>query len=154
MPRSSTGHLQRLFAKVHLVLICTLFSAGAGCAPGEPKIGIEAPSAELSPVFLGVASVFLTIRNDGGRDALVGASVNIPGALVELHDVKDRRMLKVERIPVRSRGSVELKPGSQHLMIYNLPRTLQEGAEIELMLRFERSGERRVPVRLAKPAGS
>jgi hypothetical protein len=154
MPRSSAGPLQLLFAKLHLVVIYALFSAVAGCSPGEPKIGIETPTAELSPVFLGVASVFLTIRNDGGRDALVGASVNIPDALVELHDVKDRRMLKVERIAIPSRGSVALKPGGQHLMIYNMPRTLHAGAEIDLTLRFERSGERRVPVRIAMPAGS
>lgn len=136
------------------VSLSLLLLAGTGCMPGEPRIGIERPVAELSPVFFGVASVYMIIRNEGGRDKLVAATVNIPHAVVELHDVKGHRMEKVERIAIPSRDTVELKPGSMHLMIFNMPKTLQEGAEIELSLRFERSGERKVPVVLVKPAGS
>lgn len=154
MPRSADLRFRPIIAALLAVSAIASLLAGGGCSSGEPKIRIEAPSAELSPVFLGVASVYLTIRNEGGRDDLLAASVSVPQALVELHDVRDRRMVKVEHIRIPSRGAVELKPGGMHLMVYNLPRDLQAGAEALLTLRFERSGEHRVPLRLVNPAGS
>jgi len=154
MPRFMHVLIHSLFSMLLAASAVVSFLAWPGCSPAEPKIGIEAPAAELSPVFLGVASVYLTIRNSGGHDDLVAASVNLPKAMVELHEVRDGRMVKVERIRIPSRGTVELKPGGMHLMIYNMPRDLQEGAEVTLTLRFERSGEQQVPVKLVKPAGS
>jgi copper(I)-binding protein len=35
-------------------------------------------------------------------------------------------------------------------MIFNMPRTVQEGSELTLTLRFERSGEKKVPIRFEK----
>jgi periplasmic copper chaperone A len=122
-----------------------------GCSSQPPQIEIAGQYAELSPVFFGVGSVFMTIRNAGGGDAVTGITVNVPGALVELHDVKDRRMVKVEKIAVPAHGSAELKPGGLHIMVFNMPRTTREGNEIVLTLAFQRSGERKVPVRFVKP---
>ena len=59
-------------------------------------------------------------------------------------------MVRVEKIPVPARETVDLKPGSLHIMIFNMPKTIQEGSELALTLRFERSGERTVPVRFQK----
>ncbi len=123
----------------------------AGCTSQPPQVTIDGQYAELSPVFYGVASVFMTIKNGGGGDAVTGISVNVPGALVELHDVKNRRMVKVEKIAVPSHGSAELKPGGLHIMVFNMPKTMRDGNEIVLTLMFARSGERQVPVRLEKP---
>ncbi len=123
----------------------------SGCQSQPPQIAIEGQHAELSPVFFGVGSVFMTITNSGGGDALTGISVNVPGALVELHDIKDRRMVKVQKIAVPAHGNAELKPGGLHIMVFNMPRDMREGSEIVLTLSFERSGERKVPVRLERP---
>ncbi len=133
------------------LLVAVLFLLGMGGAPQEPQISIEGPSASLSGMFVGAGSVFMKISNTGGREALIEAGVNIEGAVVELHDVKDNRMFKVERIAIPARGTVELRPRSLHIMIFNMPKTVREGSEIELTLTFERSGEKRVPVRFGKP---
>ncbi len=132
-----------------VVLLLALLAGG--CTSQPPQISIDGQTAELSPVFFGVASVFMTIRNNGGGDAVTGISVNVPGALVELHDIKDRRMVKVERIAVPAHGTTELKPGGLHAMIFNMPRTMREGSEVVLTLKFQRSGEQKVPVRLENP---
>jgi len=135
------------------VLAAALFIAllAAGCPSQPPQIKIEDQYAELSPALFGVGSVFMTIRNGGGGDAVTGISVNVPGAFVELHDIKDRRMVKVEKIAVPAHGTTELKPGGLHVMVFNMPRTMREGSNIVLTLVFERSGERKVPVRLENP---
>jgi len=133
--------------------VATLFLAflAIGCPSQPPQITIESQYAELSPALFGVGSVFMTIRNSGGGDAVTGISVNVPGAYVELHDIKNRRMVKVEKIAVPAHGTTELKPGGLHVMVFNMPKTMREGSDVVLTLVFERSGERKVPVRLENP---
>jgi len=135
--------------RITLVLVI-FFVSGAGCTPQPPQVTIDGQYANLSPVFIGAGSVFLKIRNAGGRDALVGAAVEVPNAVTELHDVKDGRMVRVEKIVIPSGETTDLRPGSHHIMIFNMPRTVREGSELTLALRFERSGEKRVPIRFEK----
>src|SRR3990172_2391532 len=65
-----------------------------GCSPGMPELFIEEQDAKLSPIIVGSGSVFMNITNTGrGEDTLVRAQVSMPGALVELHDVDDGKMV-------------------------------------------------------------
>ena len=127
--------------------------AATGCTSAPPQISIDSQYAEASPQFLGAGSIFMKIRNDGGKDAIVGASADLPNAIIELHDIVDGKMRKVANISVPSRGMLELKPHGLHIMIFNMPRTMGEGSEILLTLRFEKAGEKRVPVKF-KRSGS
>lgn len=131
-------------------VLVVLLAAGPGCTSQPPQITIEGQYANLSPVFIGAGSVFLKVRNTGGRDALLGAAVAIPNAVIELHDEKDGRMVRVDKIVIPSRETMDLRPGSHHIMIFNMPRTVQEGSELTLTLRFERSGEKKVTIRFEK----
>ena len=126
---------------------------GMGGAPKEPQISIEKPYAVLSGMFVGAASVFLQIDNTGGRDTLLSASIDLPGTVTELHDAKGSRMFRVDRIAVPARGTMYLQPGGRHIMIFNLPKKVQEGSELALKLRFERSGTREITVRFENAAG-
>jgi len=135
--------------QVTAVLVVMLV-AGDACTSQPPQITIEGQYANLSPMFIGAGSVFLKIRNTGGRDALVGARIAVPNAVIELHDEKDGRMVRVDKIVIPSRETMDLRPGSHHIMIFNMPRTVREGSELTLTLRFERSGEKQVLVRFEK----
>lgn len=132
-------------------LILLLGTVLVGCTSQPPQIAVEGQYANLSGMFLGAGSVFMKIKNAGGKDALISASADVPNATVELHDVKDNRMVKTERIPIPSRDTVELKPRSLHIMLFNMPKSVQAGSEIVLLLTFERSGQVRVPVRFEMP---
>lgn len=138
-------------SQVALLLGAVLFLLGMGGASQEPRISIEAPRGNMSGMFVGAGSVFMKITNAGGRDALTAARLDLEGAVVELHDVKNNRMFKVERIDIPSLETVELKPRSLHIMIFNMPKAIQEGSEVTLTLTFERSGEKQVPIRFEKP---
>lgn len=136
-------------------LVCILLSAGIslgmGSAPKAPRIDIRGQEAKLSPAMLGVSSVFMTIENSGnGDDNLLSARASFPGAVVELHDVKDGRMVKTDKIRVPAGSTVELKPKSLHIMMFKLPKDLKEGSELTLSLTFEISGEKQVPVKFSK----
>jgi copper(I)-binding protein len=150
---NTTGAVRSLCLSAVLLLMGTLPGA-LGCSSGEPRISVENPRGELSPLFLGVASVYLTVRNDGGSDRLIDARISVPKAIVEFHDVKNNRMVKVEHVAVKSRGALHLKPGGMHIMVFNLPRGMVKGSEFGMTLLFERAGERMVTVQLEAPGTS
>ncbi len=94
-------------------------------------------------------AVFMKIKNSGDTDdAITGARVDIKDVTVELHNVKDGQMYKIDKIPVPAKGTVELKKGGLHIMLFNLPIELKEDQEFKLTLIFEKAGEITVPVRL------
>lgn len=131
-----------------LVIVLGVLNS-AGCKSGSPLLEVESPQAVLSPFMLGTGSAFLTIVNKGnGDDTLVAARVDIPGTITELHDVLDGKMKKIEKIQIPARTSVRLQPGSLHIMIFNMSRTTDAGQSLTLVLSFEKSGEKRVPVTL------
>lgn len=142
---------RRVIMNVALPL-CVVFGAlcVVGCTSGTPALEVESPQAKLSPAMVGVGSAFLTIVNKGnGNDTLVAASVDIPGTTTELHDVQNGRMTKIEKISIPSNGSVILRPGSLHIMIFNMPREVKEGRGFTLTLLFSKSGEKRVPIQFS-----
>lgn len=89
-------------------------------------------------------SAFAIIENKGEEDSLIGAQIlDYPQARVELHDVKEGKMVKVESIPIPARSTVELKPGSYHVMGFEIQNPKTSG-EITLALKFKLGGEVKV----------
>lgn len=129
------------------LLIHCFFS---GCSQVPPDIQISDIVALPSPVMKGVVSVFMRISNKGGKDYLIGAKTDIDDSIVELHDVKDGRMVKVRRVKIPSRGKTEMIPGGLHIMIFNLPDHIMMGDEIRLYLRFEKSGEQVIKLNIPR----
>jgi copper(I)-binding protein len=135
--------------RVTVLAVALALLAPAGCS-GAPRIQLGEPEVRVSPSFTGVCAIFLRIENQGdGSDALVRASVDVPGTVTELHEVKDGKMHRRDRIPIAAGSVVELRPGGLHIMVFNLPRDLAAGRELELRLVFERSGEKVTSVRIA-----
>jgi copper(I)-binding protein len=97
---------------------------------------------------------FLRLRNGGTQpDRLISAST--PAArVVELHTMERdgdvMRMRPVRDIVVAPGATVELRPGSFHIMMIGLTAPMAQGGRVPLTLRFERAGE--VQVELAVEA--
>lgn len=91
---------------------------------------------------------FMVLRNTGSQpDRLISATTEA-ARRVELHtmtrDGDVMRMRPVQDIPVAPGETVELRPGSFHIMMVGLTAPLQQGTRVPLTLRFERAGEVRV----------
>jgi copper(I)-binding protein len=139
----------RRLGRLAPLLLLAFLSSGAGACSGTPRIEIDGLEARLSPMVKGVCSIFLKIANAGnGDDTLLGAAVDVPGAITEVHDVRDGRMVRSARTPVPAREVVELRPGGLHIMVFNLPGDVGAGHELGLRLLFASSGERRASVRI------
>ncbi|MCL5024633.1 MAG: copper chaperone PCu(A)C [Nitrospirae bacterium] len=129
---------------IWFVTVLSGMAGGGGCSR-FPQIHIENPEARLSSTMVGVCSIFLTIENSGnGGDSLVGARVNIPGTVTELHDVKDGKMVRREKISVPAASVLQLRPGRRHIMVFKIPEDIKESHEFVLALTFEKSGEKQV----------
>lgn len=105
-----------------------------------------------------VAAGFVTITNSGrAAERLVSASSPI-AAKVELHSmaVVDGVMTMrpiVGGVSVPAGGTVELKPGGDHLMLMGVSTPLKEGDRVPVTLVFENGEEASVEL-MVMPAGA
>ena len=95
---------------------------------------------------------WLTIRNSGAADRLVGAE-SPAAARVELHTHLHEggvmKMRKVEGIDVPAGGEAVLEPGADHLMLFDLRAGLAPGDTFPLTLVFEKAGSVTAKMRVA-----
>lgn len=92
-------------------------------------------------------AVYMNIANTGAADKLLKAETDVAGT-VELHTVvKENGMMQmrpVTAIDVPANGSVQLKPGSFHVMLIGVNQELKPGDKITVKLTFEKAGEREI----------
>ncbi len=89
-------------------------------------------------------AAYMTINNTGsGDDALIGASSDVAGA-TEVHesvmDGDQATMRQVDRVEIPGGATLELKPGSYHVMFIGLKEPLTVGETIAVELKFEKAG--------------
>ncbi|MCG8491668.1 MAG: copper chaperone PCu(A)C [Sneathiellales bacterium] len=102
-----------------------------------------------------VAGAFMTLKNMTKEDdRLVSASSPI-SSRTEIHTTKmDDGVMKMIRlndgIEVKSGATVQLKPGSYHVMFMGLKEQLSEGKQFPVTLTFEKSGTVDVTVSVKK----
>jgi periplasmic copper chaperone A len=130
---------------------------GQSAAATAYKVGalvIESPWARATPGGAQVAGGYLKITNKGQEtDRLIGGSLSIAAA-VEVHEMamadgimKMRRL--EEGLEIKPGQTVELKPGSYHVMFTGLREGLKEGQRVKGTLVFQRAGTVEVEYRVA-----
>jgi periplasmic copper chaperone A len=112
---------------------------------GKPWARATAPTAQ-------VGGGFLSLMNHGKTgDALIAAKAGV-SEKVELHTHSMEggvmKMREVPRIDIPAGKSVELKPGSFHIMFINLKAPLKQGETIPVTLVFEKAGEVKVDMQV------
>lgn len=129
-------------------LLLVFLAQGSVCPAAPSEITVREQKAVLSPMIVGAGAAFMTIVNTGsGDDTLVRARTDMPETIVELHDVKDGKMIKAEEIPIPAKSTVSLRSGALHIMIFRMPKTVKDGHAFTMTLVFEKSGEVTLPFR-------
>ncbi len=145
----------RLPARIGALAVAALVAAAlvAGCSSGGTSMKVSGAWARASSAMAAAGAAYLTIENPGSAaDALVGASS--PAAkTVEVHETVQMGspapgasadggmmgMQPIARLEIPAGGTVELKPGSYHLMLIDLNEDLVAGSTIEITLTFEKA---------------
>jgi len=137
------------------LLFAVLMLASCKPASAPPAISVDGVWARATVSGQSGSAAYFTIRNAGGEDKLL--TVSSPGADASLHsttmDNGVMRMRPLEALDIPAKGTVELKPGGTHVMLMGLRQPLQAGAALELDLKFQKSGERKVMAEV-RPASS
>jgi hypothetical protein len=111
------------------------------------KVGtlkIDHPWTRATPAGARVAGGYMTITNSGAADRLVSGTATIAGR-VEVHEMAVNNGVMTMRelaggLPIPEKGSVELKPGSYHVMFMDLKQPLKMGESFKGTLTFEKAG--------------
>jgi copper(I)-binding protein len=115
----------------------------------EYKLGsllIDHPWSRATPKGASVAGGYMRITNTGTTpDRLVGGATEVARRF-EIHEMsmeggvmKMRELANGLEIPPGK--TVELKPGSYHVMLQNLSRQLTRGERVKASLTFEKAGK-------------
>ena len=153
-----------------LVSVLVAAALVAGCSSGGGSIKVTGSWARASSATTAAGAAYLTIQNTGSSaDALVGVSTPAAGT-AEVHETfvmgsatppaslgaamgspmpspsglggsGMMGMRPIARLEVPAGGTIELKPGSYHIMLMELKAELKAGDTIELTLKFEKAGE-------------
>jgi len=136
-----------------LILGLFLGLSGLGLALAQPKIEVKDQWVRLVPPNAKNTAAYMKIENKGTEaDKLVDASNNV-SKITELHETVGGKMRRVDAIVIPAGKTVELKPGGLHVMIIDLKEPLKEGQTVEIILRFEKSGEIKVQAPVKKGMG-
>lgn len=108
-------------------------------------IKIDGPWTRATPTGSKVAGGFMKLQNNGkDPDRLIGGTVSVAGKF-EVHEMamtnNVMKMRELEKgLEIKPGQSVELKPGSFHVMFMDLKQPLKEGEKVKGTLVFEKAG--------------
>lgn len=134
--------------KATLIGLAALIALATGAQAHDYKIGtlhIVHPWARATPKGATVGGGYMKITNNGtAPDRLIGGSSPIAGRF-EVHEmsvdkgVMKMRMLK-DGLEIKPGETVELKPGSFHIMLVDLKKPIVEKERFKGTLTFEKAG--------------
>jgi len=134
---------------VKSILLALVFAlAVSAVSAHEYKAGsleIKHPWARATPKGATVAGGYMKIINTGtAPDRLVGGSTVAAGKF-EIHEMAmDGDVMKMRALPkgieIKPGETVELKPGSYHLMFVGLKQPFEQGKRVKGTLQFEKAG--------------
>ena len=143
----SIRHISFTRISIALTAIAAVFlSACAGAAAPAAPAGPSQITAD--GVWIrnsgagGNTAAYMTLKNGGAEDTLVSASIS-EANMVEIHETAAAANGMMEMRPlaqglkVPANGSVELKPGSYHVMVMGLKQDLKTGSSVKLKLVFK-----------------
>lgn len=132
---------------VSLVAVSAL--SGGGASALDYKVGaleIDSPWSRAVPKGAKVAVGYMKIKNTGTEpDRLVSGSTPVAGGFM-IHEMNmENGVAKMRPLPsglqIKPGETVELKPGSFHIMMTDLKQPIQRGKPFKASLMFEKAGE-------------
>jgi copper(I)-binding protein len=135
--------------RIPVALLALSLALVGSAAAHEYELGsltIKHPWSRATPKGAPVAGGYMTIINKGtSPDRLIGGSVEA-AARFEIHEMSmEGGVMKMRELPkgveIAPGATVELKPGSYHVMMMNLSKPFTQGERVKGTLTFEKAGK-------------
>jgi copper(I)-binding protein len=142
--------------------VCAVLGLLAACGGGPSVISVRDPwarpavaapnsatpaSGAAAAAMMGGSNsvVYLTVVNTGeGKDTLIGVT-SADAAAVQLHRTEITNnvasMREITSVEIPAHGQIRFDPGSYHLVLANVRRTLAPGDTVNLTLTFKGAGQ-------------
>ena len=96
------------------------------------------------------SAAFFVIKNNSDKDIAITSANSDIAEKNELHThIKENqmmKMIKIEKLVVPAKSSLELKSGGDHVMLIGLKKELKAGDEISLELSFSDGDKKKIKV--------
>ena len=96
------------------------------------------------------SAAFFVIKNNSDKDIAITSANSDIAEKNELHthikENKMMKMMKIEKLVVPAKSSLELKSGGDHVMLIGLKKELKAGDEISLELSFSDGDKKEIKV--------
>ncbi|MDY3776061.1 MAG: copper chaperone PCu(A)C [Campylobacter sp.] len=113
-------------------------------------IEIEGAYARASIPNVSNSAAFFVIKNNSDKDIAITSVNSDIAEKNELHThIKENemmKMIKIEKLVVPAKSSLELKSGGDHVMLMGLKKELKAGDEISLELSFSDGDKKKIKV--------
>lgn len=113
-------------------------------------IEIERAYARASIPNVPNSAAFFVIKNNSDKDIAITSANSDIAEKNELHThIKENemmKMMKIEKLVVPAKSSLELKSGGDHVMLMGLKKELKAGDEINLELSFSDGDKKSIKV--------
>ena len=142
-----------------ILFACFLALAASAAGAQEFKAGsieVDNPWSRATPKGAKVAAGYLTIKNTGTDPDRLLSGTSAAAGKVEVHEMSmDKGVMKMRPVAggleIKPGETVELKPGSYHLMIMGLKQQIQQGKPFKASLNFEKAGPVEVEFNVVAP---
>jgi periplasmic copper chaperone A len=129
-----------------LVAVSALSGAASAADYKVGAIEIDSPWSRAIPKGAKVAVGYMTIKNTGTEpDRLVSGATPVAGGFMVHEMTMDKGVMKMRPLAsgleIKPGETVELKPGSFHIMMTDLKQPIQRGKPFKASLMFEKAGE-------------
>ena len=113
-------------------------------------VKIEGAYARASIPNMPNSAAFFVIKNNSDKDIAITSANSDVAEKNELHthikENKMMKMIKIEKLVVPAKSSLELKSGGDHVMLMGLKKELKAGDEISLELSFSDGDKKSIKV--------
>ena len=113
-------------------------------------VEIEGAYARASIPNVPNSAAFFVIKNNSDKDIAITSANSDIAEKNELHThIKENemmKMMKIEKLVVPAKSSLELKSGGDHVMLMGLKKELKAGDEINLELSFSDGDKKSIKV--------
>lgn len=104
------------------------------------------------------SAAFFVIKNNSDKDIAITSANSDIAEKNELHThIKENKMIKmmkIEKLVVPAKSSLELKSGGEHIMLMGLKKELKAGDEINLELSFSDGDKKNIKVAIKNLAST
>lgn len=138
--------MNRTYLAVAALLAVSLVKPAYAADVTAGPLKIAAPWARATPKGASIGSGYMTITNTGNApDRLVGGISDVASRF-EVHEMSMTNGVMKMRpltkgLEIKPGQTVELKPGSYHVMFVSLKQPLVQGQHFKATLQFEKAGK-------------